>query len=75
MAKKVFLWAFFISLLLQGFRYWQFDMLDINMWANQAKYVETSNPQEFDMLTAYGHPGGPPGAARCAGSGRANAAA
>lgn len=59
MMKKVFFISFFCACLLQGIRWTTLSIIDQGMWANQAEYVETNNPQQFNPLTAYGHPGGP----------------
>jgi hypothetical protein len=34
------------------------NMLDHDMWSKQAKYFEVNDNRQFDMLMAYGHPGG-----------------
>lgn len=58
MAKAIFLITLVLGCLFQ----WQTltsGMTDDVMWADQARFVETGNPQEFNFLAAYGHPGGP----------------
>lgn len=59
MAKKIFILSFFIAALTQWFSFAELSMFDFSMWADQAKYVQTNNPIQFDFLQAYGHPGGP----------------
>lgn len=47
--------AFFIQFLrLEAVR-----IIDVPVWAHQAEYVLTHNPNEFDFAAGYGHPGGP----------------
>jgi len=59
MKKKIFVFSFIIVCILQSFIFIKFDGVDFNMWADQAKYVQTNNPIQFDYRQAYGHPGGP----------------
>jgi len=33
------------------------NQLDVGMWAQQAEYVITKNPKQFDFAVAYAHPG------------------
>ena len=55
----VLIFSFIIAFFFQWTRWKTFDFLDSSVWSNQAKYVETGDPQEFNALAAYGHPGGP----------------
>jgi hypothetical protein len=59
MAKKIFIFSLVIASIIQGFIFVKLDIVDLNMWAKQAEYVQTGNPAQFDFLQAYGHPGGP----------------
>lgn len=60
--KKVFIifvFSFIIACFFQYVRWATFDFVDASMWANQARYFETGNNEQFNMLAGYGHPGGP----------------
>jgi hypothetical protein len=59
MTKKIFIFSFIFAALCQWFVFSEFGVFDFTMWADQAKYVQTNNPIQFDYLQAYGHPGGP----------------
>lgn len=59
MVKKIFVLSFIVAALTQWFSFTELGMFDFSMWADQAKYVQTNNPIQFDFLQAYGHPGGP----------------
>jgi len=55
--KKIFLFSFVIVFLSQYFLWTKMNQLDVGMWAEQAEYVVTKNPKQFDFAVAYGHPG------------------
>jgi hypothetical protein len=57
--KYLFLIFCIVAFALQGIRWMTTDIIDGTMWANQARYVATNNPEQFNAATAYGHPGGP----------------
>ncbi len=59
MTKKIFIFCFVIACFIQGFIFTKLGMADFSIWAKQAEYVQTNNPAQFDILGAYGHPGGP----------------
>lgn len=59
MARYIFIASFFLSLSMHGLSLWSLGVVDDKMWANQAEYVATDNPNKFDAKKAYGHPGGP----------------
>lgn len=59
MAKKIFILSFLVAFVIQGFIFIKIGIVDLEMWANQAQYVQTDNPGQFDFSRAYGHPGGP----------------
>ncbi len=54
---KVFLITFIFVSFLLGIRFYLLDMTDSGMWGHQAEYILSGNPQQFDFLGAYGHPG------------------
>lgn len=59
MAKYIFLATFVLGFLFQ-WNIWNSEyLLDLGMWSNQAFYVDTGNPDQFNAKWAYGHPGGP----------------
>jgi len=44
-----------------GLQYFSFEtsrLYDSKRWGNQAFYVQTGNPEQFNWEAAYGHPGG-----------------
>ena len=55
----IFLGIFLAAFFNHHFNLNTFGFVDRKVWANEAKYVQTNDPQEFDMLGAYGHPGAP----------------
>jgi len=55
----LFAGAFLVACLGQGFVYFNVGILDEAIWADQARYVETGSPEQYDPTRAYGHPGGP----------------
>lgn len=57
--KKIFIFSFVISAVIQGFIFTKLGILDFDMWTKQTEYVQTNNPAQFDFLAGYGHPGGP----------------
>lgn len=59
MLKFVFIAALALSCYAQVKDGRNFAMVDTSIWSNQAKYVETNDPKQYDLLLAYGHPGGP----------------
>lgn len=59
MIRYIFFGVFFISFICQMTLWSRPYMMDVVMWKNQAEYVDNNDPKQFDMLAAYGHPGGP----------------
>lgn len=58
MTKRIFAISLIIALILQYLRWSNLPyVLDGQMWADQARYVQTNNPNQFNFLAAYGHPG------------------
>ena len=57
--KALFVACFVCTVLFQGFSLHKLDIVDKMMWSKQATYVVAHDPQQFDFLKAYGHPGGP----------------
>ncbi len=54
-AVIIFLFSFYCQFLLINPE----NTIDHLLWANEARYFETNNPEQYNMLWAYGHPGGP----------------
>lgn len=50
--------AFMAALLLQSVWWWHFDIIDSSIWSRQGRYLMDGNPDVFDFLAAYAHPGG-----------------
>lgn len=50
--------AFFVAAALQFYSIDTFRMYDLRIWGNQAHYLQTGDPRQFDGAAAYGHPGG-----------------
>ena len=48
-----------IAFVLQFIRWDALDMWDRGVWADEARFLMTGDPHEFDFLSGYGHPGGP----------------
>ena len=59
MTRSLFVGAFLVACLGQGFVFFNIGILDEAFWADQARYVEAGNPEQYDPTRAYGHPGGP----------------
>jgi hypothetical protein len=59
MARKIFWFAFIVSLLFQGLRWASDPIADQTIWTQGAESVQTQNPSTFPELDAYMHPGGP----------------
>lgn len=53
----VFLLALFVAFIGQGFIWTHFEYVDKSMWVDQARFIATRDPQAFNKLVAYGHPG------------------
>lgn len=54
----VLLGVWILAIGLQFFLLEHNKMFDATIWGNQAHYVETKNPEQFNWDKAYGHPGG-----------------
>jgi len=59
MTNYLFIGAFLAACLGQGFVYFNVGILDEAIWSDQARYVETGSPEQYNPAHAYGHPGGP----------------
>lgn len=58
-SKKIFILSFFVACLGQWFIITGPQIPDFDLWSAQAKWMETGDPKQFDLLGGYGHPGGP----------------
>ena len=59
MAKYIFVILSVLSMVLIGLKLHRGDFVDGGMWADQATFFLTKNPELYDFRQAYGHPGGP----------------
>lgn len=59
MKRLLFIATFAFVCLFQGIWWAHMGMYDDQIWGDEAMYVETANPHEFDANKGYGHPGGP----------------
>ena len=59
MTRSLFIAAFLVACLGQGFVFFNIGILDEAFWADQARYVEAGSPEQYNPAHAYGHPGGP----------------
>jgi len=59
MRHHLFIAAFFVACLGQGFVYFNVGILDEGFWSDQARFVEAGSPEQYNPAHAYGHPGGP----------------
>ena len=57
--RSLFVGAFCMACLGQGFVFFNIGILDEAFWSDQARYVETGSPEQYNAAHAYGHPGGP----------------
>lgn len=48
-----------ITLLFQGMRFLFVDVADFQLWGNQAQWVYQGDPEAYNFLAGYAHPGGP----------------
>jgi hypothetical protein len=55
----LFVAAFLVACLGQGFVFFNVGILDEVFWSAQARYVEAGSPEQYNSAHAYGHPGGP----------------
>ena len=58
MTRFFFAAAFLVACLGQGFVFFNVGILDEAFWSDQARYVETGSPDQYNPAHAYGHPGG-----------------
>jgi hypothetical protein len=56
---SIFLISFLVACIFQSIRWTKPENIDVNMWINQARMFGTPDPQQYDFLLGYGHPGGP----------------
>ena len=57
--RSLFVGAFCVACLGQGFVFFNIGILDKAFWSDQARFVEAGNPEQYNAAHAYGHPGGP----------------
>jgi hypothetical protein len=55
----IFIGACILSALFLGIRWSELDFKDADVWAEQVHLIQTTPPENFHTLDAYGHPGGP----------------
>src|SRR5436190_16211555 len=55
----LFLTTFAIALIIQSLIWRNFEYVDKQIWTDEARFVQTVNPEAFNKLVGYGHPGGP----------------
>lgn len=55
----IFIGTFLFACILQGILWHNVQIIDKEVWSDQASYVATNDAREYDTNTAYGHPGGP----------------
>jgi hypothetical protein len=58
MTRVLFAAVFLVACLGQGFVFFNVGILDEEFWSDQARYVETGSPEQYNPAHAYGHPGG-----------------
>ena len=55
----LFLGTFAVALIIQSLIWRNFEYVDKQIWTDEARFVQTVNPEAFNKLVGYGHPGGP----------------
>lgn len=57
MAKYIFIGSLLFALVCQIITWTKLNQLDLALWADQAKYVVTFDPNQYNFGVGYGHPG------------------
>src|SRR5690349_14437358 len=57
---NIWLGTFMVAIFIQTLMWHNFDYVDKTMWGDEAHFLEVHDPEAFNPLVAYGHPGGPP---------------